>query len=113
LCFERRYPKQNSVIRLKLTILFPPIPSQHFWAGYAIDRTTLWVNCALQADAPFLFSFPIALTKRDGLFASQSATATDKPEHLPSWSEMTLLFLYSTVADVDVKDCQMTDNLLA
>jgi len=31
LCFERRCSKQNSVIRLKSSILAPP----NFWAGYA------------------------------------------------------------------------------
>jgi len=31
LCFERRFSKQNSVIRLKSNILAP----QNFWAGYA------------------------------------------------------------------------------
>jgi len=31
LCFERRFSKQNSVIRLKSYILPPP----KFWAGYA------------------------------------------------------------------------------
>jgi len=31
LCFERRFSKQNSVIRLQSNIL----PPQHFWAGYA------------------------------------------------------------------------------
>jgi len=30
LCFERRFSKQNSVIRLKSNILGPP----NFWAGY-------------------------------------------------------------------------------
>ena len=37
LCLERQYPKQNSVIRLKLNILTPPnffVP-QNFWPGYA------------------------------------------------------------------------------
>jgi len=33
LCFERRFSKQNSVIRLKSNILPPP----NFWAGYATD----------------------------------------------------------------------------
>jgi len=31
LCFERRFSKQNTVIRLKSNIL--PLPN--FWAGYA------------------------------------------------------------------------------
>ena len=35
LCFERRFSKQNSVIRLKSNILAP----QNFWAGYA---TAAW-----------------------------------------------------------------------
>jgi len=33
LCFERRFSKQNSVIRLKSNIL----PPQTFWAGYATE----------------------------------------------------------------------------
>jgi len=33
LCFERRFSKQNSVIRLKSYTL----PLQNFWAGYATD----------------------------------------------------------------------------
>jgi len=33
LCFERRYPKQNTVIRPKSNIL----PPKKFWAGYATD----------------------------------------------------------------------------
>ena len=32
LCLERRFSKQNSVIRLKSNIL----PTPNFWAGYAI-----------------------------------------------------------------------------
>jgi len=32
LCFERRFSKQNSVIRLKSNILAPP---KNFWTGYA------------------------------------------------------------------------------
>ena len=35
LCFERRFSKQNSVIRLKSNILAPP----KFWAGYATAKT--------------------------------------------------------------------------
>ena len=35
LCFESRFSKQNSVIRLKSNILAP----QNFWAGYA---TAAW-----------------------------------------------------------------------
>jgi len=39
LCFERRYPQQNSVIRLKSNILVPNqffyCPPQIFWSGYA------------------------------------------------------------------------------
>jgi len=35
LCFERRFSKQNSVIRLKSNIWLP----QNFWAGYA---TAAW-----------------------------------------------------------------------
>jgi len=35
LCFERRFSKQNSVIRLESNILASP----NFWAGYAIDGT--------------------------------------------------------------------------
>ena len=34
LCFERRFSKQNSVIRPKTNILAPP----KFWAGYATGR---------------------------------------------------------------------------
>jgi len=39
LCFKRRYPKQNSVICLKSSILPPSIfyPLPNFWAGYAAD----------------------------------------------------------------------------
>ena len=33
LCFERRFSKQNNVIRLKSNILAPP----NFWVGYATD----------------------------------------------------------------------------
>jgi len=37
LCFERRFSKQNIVIRLKSNILDPQIfkPPLNFWAGYA------------------------------------------------------------------------------
>ena len=37
LCFERRFTKQNSVIRLKSKTLTPQIfcPPPNFWAGYA------------------------------------------------------------------------------
>jgi len=37
LCFERRFAKQNSVIRLKSNILAPPnfLVPPNFWAGYA------------------------------------------------------------------------------
>ena len=35
LCFERRFSKQNSVIRLKSNILVPPNSPPNFWAGYA------------------------------------------------------------------------------
>jgi len=40
LSFERRYPKQNSVIRLKSNILAPQIflAPPNFWTGYASDR---------------------------------------------------------------------------
>jgi len=42
LCFERRYPKQNSVIRLKSRILAPTFYSPpNFYSGYA---TSLWCN---------------------------------------------------------------------
>jgi len=37
LCFERRFAKQNSVIRLKSKLLAPP----NFCADYAIVLTTL------------------------------------------------------------------------
>jgi len=39
LCFERRFSKQNSVIRLKSNSLPPQIfwPPPKFWAGYATD----------------------------------------------------------------------------
>jgi len=40
LCFERRFSKQNSVIRLKQSILAPP----NFWAGYATDAPTPMVK---------------------------------------------------------------------
>jgi len=36
LCFERRYPKQNNVARLKSNIL----PPKKLWAGYATVRHT-------------------------------------------------------------------------
>jgi len=38
-CSERRYPKQNTVPRLKSSVLATPkfLPSPKFWAGYAID----------------------------------------------------------------------------
>ena len=36
LCFERRFSKRNSVIRLKLNILPPP----KFWAGYATAQAS-------------------------------------------------------------------------
>ena len=44
LCFERRFSKQNSVIRLKSNIL-PPL--QNFWAGYATEPTLScwWMDC--------------------------------------------------------------------
>jgi len=39
LCFEKRFSKQISVIRLKSNILSPPIfRPPNFWAGYATDR---------------------------------------------------------------------------
>jgi len=39
LCFERRFSKKNSVIRLKSNILTPSDFSStpNFWAGYATD----------------------------------------------------------------------------
>jgi len=40
LCFERRFSKQNSVIRLKSNILAP----QNFWAGYAIAPTDYFLK---------------------------------------------------------------------
>jgi len=36
--FERPYPKQNSVTRLKSDSLVP----QNFWAGYATTDTLAW-----------------------------------------------------------------------
>jgi len=41
LCFERRFSKQNSVIRLKSNIVSPPMfwPPTKFWAGYATDQS--------------------------------------------------------------------------
>jgi len=38
LCFDRRYPKQNSVIRVKSNILVLPnfLTPPKFWTGYAI-----------------------------------------------------------------------------
>jgi len=36
LCFERRFSKQNSAIRLTANILAPT----NFWAGYATDRVS-------------------------------------------------------------------------
>jgi len=35
LCFERRFSKKNSVIRLKSNIL---PPKKNFWAGYATGQ---------------------------------------------------------------------------
>ena len=51
LCLERRYPKQNSVIRLKSNIL----PNPNFWAGYiasvyvsvALPKVTSWIRPCL------------------------------------------------------------------
>jgi len=40
LCFERRFFKQNSVIRLKSNIC-----PQNFWAGYATDHAGCNVYC--------------------------------------------------------------------
>jgi len=44
-CFERRYPKQNSVIRLKSNICAPrnfwPLPN--FWACYAVVCSAHWL----------------------------------------------------------------------
>ena len=36
LCFERRFSKQNSIIRLKWNILVPP----NFWTGYATGNAS-------------------------------------------------------------------------
>jgi len=44
-CFERRFSKQNSVIRLKLNILAPSkffATPPNFWAGYATDKRTVY-----------------------------------------------------------------------
>jgi len=50
LCFERRFSKQNSVIRLKSNILALP----NFWAGYATEhrhsKTTCPDLCHVQKD---------------------------------------------------------------
>jgi len=41
LCFERQYPKQNSVIPLNSNICPPPtfLAPKNFWAGYATAYT--------------------------------------------------------------------------
>jgi len=42
-CFERRFSKQNSVIRLKSNILSPKFfPPPNSWAGYATVVMLLW-----------------------------------------------------------------------
>jgi len=55
LCFERRFSKQNSMIRLKSNILAPP----NFWVGYATAfsvktpqgwRSRIWSQFALQGN---------------------------------------------------------------
>ena len=40
LCFERRFSKQTSAIRLKSTILPPP----NFWGGYATGNMHLFLT---------------------------------------------------------------------
>jgi len=56
LCFERRFSKQNSVIRLKSSILTPQFfwSSLNFWAGYA-TATNLECRSRLQQDPAFFF----------------------------------------------------------
>jgi len=47
LCFEKRFSKQNSVIRLKSSILAPasnfrPLPN--FWTGYGAGIHVIWTS---------------------------------------------------------------------
>jgi len=51
LCFESRYPKQNSVIRLKSNILAP----QKFWADYATACRIYFVTFSFENIYSFLF----------------------------------------------------------
>jgi len=47
LCFERRYPKQNTVARLKSKILAPPkffCPRKKLWAGYTAGQAGLFAT---------------------------------------------------------------------
>jgi len=43
LSFERQYPKQNRVIRVKSNILPPP----SFWAGYATGSLSTFCDCGV------------------------------------------------------------------
>jgi len=46
LCFERRYPKQNTVVNLKSKVFAPKVfGSPKFWSGYA----TAWKGICKRA----------------------------------------------------------------
>jgi len=49
LCFERRYPKQNTVARLTSKEL-PPVPSGGWWGGEFITVGSSWCwRCETQS----------------------------------------------------------------
>jgi len=54
LCFESRFSKQNSVIRLKSNIFAPAkfFGPPNFWDGYAIDRSFTSVFSELFHNGP-------------------------------------------------------------
>jgi len=92
-CFERRFSKQNSVIRLKSNILAPP----NFWSGYAtaidVDSRSVFCSTVKIASKVMKTLFATFLRKQTHISVLEKSLCSGKAYQLSSHLNNFLAYL--------------------